>query len=240
MAHIYTIYGELGEGSYSQVSLSIDKDKNKFAIKRYKKKNHTVYQSEINILKLLKGHQNILSYHDSYIHEGEMCIVFEYIDGHSLRDEIKLNMDLPLCRHAFSFYAKQMISGLQYIHKHNIAHLDIKPRNIMVSKSKVVKYVDFGLSCSIGNKNGIVSVTHLHKRGTTKYLPPENSTTKYSEKGIPFKQDIWGMGVIFKLFTRGTKDKKLSMFTNFICTEDYRDRPYIDEISEYFYDNVKA
>lgn len=92
----------------------------------------------------------------------------------------------------------QIVQGLDYLHKKNIIHRDIKPSNIFLTKDKIIKLGDFGMSKQISNTNILNSnISNLFlgsdEYGTQTYLSPEtienNTYSVYS--------DIYSLGIIF-------------------------------------------
>src|SRR5207247_11350817 len=99
--------------------------------------------------------------------QGEQFIVMELLEGLGLNFLIETKSAQLKGRRLD--YLVQMALGLDYIHKQGYLHRDICPRNIIVSKDQVVKYIDFGLAipnrpefCRPGNRTG-----------TANYLAPE-------------------------------------------------------------------
>lgn len=96
-----------------------------------------------------------------------------------------------------------LLRGFVYIHSRGIAHRDIKPENIMMDKSYNIKYIDFGLSCSI-NCSG--------NKGTPLYLPPETAILANDKVQLPpglsgdmlikhnlkigMRHDVWSLGLV--------------------------------------------
>ena len=74
--------------------------------------------------------------------------------------------DAPLTLEMFKSIATGLLKALVYIHRMNIAHMDIKPENMLISNNKV-KLIDFGYSCKGSQCDGIMS-------GTRNYMPPES------------------------------------------------------------------
>lgn len=79
-------------------------------------------------------------------------------------------------------YAKQILTGLKYLHSYGILHGDIKPRNILVFNNGIVKIADFGLSSFVINKHN----THVY---TPNYRDPNMIVCKK----IGLYSDIWAI-----------------------------------------------
>lgn len=92
---------------------------------------------------------------------------------------------------------RQLILGLEYLHKHNLCHRDIKPENILYDqKEGRLKIIDFGISKKTflrGARRDMLTII-----GTNFYFAPEI----YIGGGYDEKVDIWALGVtIYKLIT---------------------------------------
>ena len=74
-----------------------------------------------------------------------------------------------------SFFIKQILLGVQHLHNHNVAHLDLKPENVMLlgDKSRIIKLIDFGLSRKI-----LPGAEVREMLGTPEFVSPE--------VGVPF------------------------------------------------------
>ena len=142
----YEIGQELGKGAYAKVKLAINKiTKEKFAIKIYEKeklnsnsKKSCVFK-EIQILRKL-NHKNIAKLIEVISTEKQILIVQELIEGISLREyynnEIRNQKGISI--HKESIFKKifyQIFSAMDYIHKKNIAHRDIKLENILLKQN---------------------------------------------------------------------------------------------------------
>lgn len=89
-------------------------------------------------------------------------------------------------------FSIQIASALAYAHKNKVAHLDLKPANILVTESDDVKVGDFGCSQKVEFDTGIISPTNRSiLTGTFAYRAPELL------RGEPptFKADIYSYGI---------------------------------------------
>lgn len=131
-------------------------------------------------------HPNIIKVIDLYVHAGEVVMILEYA-GHG--DLFDSNSNGEFQEH-YETILKQISSALEYLHSRNIAHLDLKPDNIVVKSISPfqIALIDFGLS---------LNVPCLTSRlfGTPDYLPPE--IAKFSHEFIYNTDcDIWQFGVM--------------------------------------------
>ena len=145
----------------------------------------TRIEREIEILKKLH-HSNIIHLYSVINTNYTLYLVQEYASGKELFEYIiskKKLSDNEACK-----YFQQIISGVEYIHKLQIAHRDLKPENMLLTSSKDIKIVDFGLSNTY-KKGGLLSTAC----GSPCYAAPEMLSGK-QYRGITV--DIWSCGVI--------------------------------------------
>lgn len=142
----YSLIELLGKGSYATVYLAraINKDNQQVAIKIFDgDKAFKSIKEEIQVLKKINSIYCI-SFIDAFISNGKQHIVLEHAEGMSLLKSLKM------CRKFTEPEAKKIfqkiLNGVQYLHKNNIAHRDLKLENIIIDKSKNVKIIDFGFA----------------------------------------------------------------------------------------------
>lgn len=147
---------------------------------------------EVKILKKLK-HKNILKFYDFITTKNSFAIVFEYIEGVSLKEFIAQNKKIPM--DVGLFIIKNIAEGLYYLYENKVVHRDIKPSNILISKKGEIKIGDFGLAY----QEGLPSITSSGEIvGTPCYIAPE----VFQGKKADFKSDIFSFGVLcYELFT---------------------------------------
>ena len=157
---------------------------------------------EINYLRKL-NHPNIIKLIDVVREDIDVYLVFEYFEFDLyglLYGDRNYNFNLDQIK----FLCKQLLSGIQEIHKNNIIHRDLKPANILISKNNVLKIIDFGIACE---KPKNISKNQTNKVITIWYRPPELllGSTKYG-----FEVDIWSVGcIIFEMITKNVLFRSL-------------------------------
>jgi len=92
------------------------------------------------------SHANILAVHDIGLHDGTPFLVSELLQGESLREMLARG---PLSHRKAINYAVQIAHGLAAAHSKDIAHRDLKPDNIFITREGQVKILDFGLAKSV-------------------------------------------------------------------------------------------
>ena len=181
----YTLYEVLGSGGFGTCYRGINKRTNNVycvkKINRTSKKEAALqsFQAETrqelftfehpNIVKLLSA-SIVTNNHSFYTKFEQLVMIFEFIEGQNLQrlleNENEIVDQQRMCR-----FGHDIASALDYVHRHGIVHLDIKPANIMVtSHDDVCKVADFGC-CQYNNSDPIHSESLL--TGTSAYRAPE-------------------------------------------------------------------
>jgi len=135
----------------------------------------------------MMSHRNIVSIYDVNVREDIKYIVMEYVEGITLRNYMSKRGRLTL-REIIS-YTEQILLALSHAHSKGIVHRDIKPQNIMLLKSGIIKVTDFGIA-KLPNAE---TVTVTDKAiGTVYYISPEQA----SGKAIDRRSDLYSLGTM--------------------------------------------
>lgn len=146
-------------------------------------------------------HPNIVHVLDTFTENGTAYYVMEYIEGASLDEIIRRDGAMP--EDKAIGYIKQVARALDYIHQHSVNHLDVKPANIMVSRSdNRAILIDFGVSKQYDEQGEQTSSTPIGiSHG---YAPIE----QYRAGGVSIfspQSDIYALGAtLYKLITGNT------------------------------------
>lgn len=132
-------------------------------------------------------HPNVAVVHEIGSGEdGEMFIVMAFYEGQTLEDVIA---DGPVGLEDAVDYVLAAAKGLSAAHAKGIIHRDIKPGNIMVTESGLLKILDFGLA----KVSDVTMTMGAMSLGTLAYMSPEQA------QGMPVdhRTDLWALGVVF-------------------------------------------
>lgn len=134
-------------------------------------------------------HENIIQVFDFGEDNGSFYISMEYLDGWDL--EKIMHWD-PFPKEIGIMILVKALKGLEYAHQQGTVHCDVKPANILLSKTGKVKVVDFGLAHAAGSRAAdFMESTSVYI--TPGYMPPEVANGGESQGSSP---DIWSAGVV--------------------------------------------
>jgi len=184
----YTILKFVGEGSFARVYKVRHKQTHKvLALKCIQKAGKSQAEieklmEEITILTRL-SHPNIIRMMEWFDKETEICVVTEYAEKGEL-----FKMERKLSELEIACIARQLVSALQFLWRKRVIHRDIKPQNILLTESDVIKICDFGFARALS----LESTTATSIKGTPLYMAPE----LVQEKPYDHRVDLWSLGVI--------------------------------------------
>jgi eukaryotic-like serine/threonine-protein kinase len=199
----YTVYEELGVGGHASVHVAVAKDGKRVALKRLLP--HAALEPEtvrtfLDEAKLVQNleHPNIAATLDCGKVDGTYYIAMEYVEGHTLLQLIRRCattigvMPFPITVNILI----QLCDALEYAHRRrdnrgkplNIIHRDVSPQNVILSKTGIVKLIDFGIAKS---KHSTVHSNAGIVKGKFGYMAPE-----YLDGRLDHRVDLWALGTV--------------------------------------------
>jgi serine/threonine protein kinase len=144
-------------------------------------------------------HPNIVHAYDIDQEDKLHFLVMEYVDGASLQEIVKKTGPLDVIRACH--YIHQATLGLQEAHQKGLVHRDIKPGNILVDRTGVVKLLDMGLARFFNDEDDILTKKYDESvLGTADYLAPEQAIDSHT---VDIRADIYGLGATFYYLLAG-------------------------------------
>ena len=144
-------------------------------------------------------HPNVVRAFDADQHEDSPYIVMEYLEGEDLEKNLRRRGILP--PNDVISYIAQAARGLAHSHEKGVVHRDIKPTNLFLTSSGVVKVLDLGLGAFVGVSNEVVSALDTDEGfvvGTTDYMSPEQLTAQ----PVDARTDLFSLGcAMYRLLT---------------------------------------
>jgi len=194
--HRYIRGKMLGKGGFAKVYLCTSLDTNRtYAVKIVPKANlvktraRQKLQAEIKIHRSLK-HKHVCEYKHFFEDKTNCYILLELCQNQSMNELIKRRKRLT--EPEVKYYLSQLLNSVQYMHKLNVIHRDLKLGNLFLDKHLRVKVGDFGLATKLtesGEKRKTIC-------GTPNYIAPEVIEGDKEKRGHSFEVDVWSMGVI--------------------------------------------
>ncbi|XP_039877437.1 triple functional domain protein isoform X9 [Simochromis diagramma] len=227
----YTEVVELGRGRFSVVKRCDHRGtKRTVAVKHVNKKlmRRDRVTQELNLLQRLQ-HPHIVTLIDTYETPSSYALVLEMADQGRLLDYIvswgNLTEEKVAC------YLRNVLEALHYLHNCRIAHLDIKPENLLVSHTAsgqpVVKLTDFGDAVQLN------SAHYVHPLlGSPEFASPE----LVLGEPVSLTSDLWSLGVVTYVLLSGASpflDESAEETCLNICRLDFSfPRDYFQGVSQ--------
>ena len=247
------IKNKIGKGAYGDVFLGKDLlNNNLYAIKKISKKSlikpdtKKYFNNEINIIKNLKNHPNIVKFINIKETITNFYIIFEYLNGGDLDNFLKKYINKynkPIPEKIVKYIIKNVLKGLNSLNSKNIIHRDIKLSNILINYlnnsdltnenilNNEIKIIDFGFAKYLKQDEFTNSII-----GTPFYMDPkilhgyllEKNEKKYSYN---MKVDIWSIGIMTYYLLLGVFPFNAKNYENLI--ENIENKEYIFPLNKY-------
>jgi serine/threonine-protein kinase len=139
------------------------------------------------------NHPHIVTVIDAGEDDSTPYIVFEYVEGETLKDRIRRHGRLPI-QEAIA-YAIEIARALGVAHDRGIVHRDVKPQNVLVDEEGSAKVTDFGIARTL-DQEGLTADGRV--LGTTDYVSPEQALGH----AVTGQSDLYSLGIVlFEMLT---------------------------------------
>jgi len=150
------------------------------------------FRSEIRLARKVSS-RHVCRIHEYGVDGALHYISMEYVDGVTIKDLLRESGGLPV--DVALDIASQIAAGLASIHDVGIMHRDVKPANLMRTRTGLIKLMDFGIAKQIG---GVTLTAAGQAVGTPEYMSPEQVTGQK----LDLRTDLYTTGiVVFELLT---------------------------------------
>jgi serine/threonine-protein kinase len=142
------------------------------------------------------NHPHVVTVIDAGEDDGNPYIVFEYVEGETLKERIRRVGRLPVPEAVA--YAIEVARALSAAHTQKLVHRDVKPQNVLIDPEGRAKVTDFGIARSLETQ-GLTAPGRV--LGTTDYVSPEQALGQ----GVTQQSDVYSLGIcLYEMLTGET------------------------------------
>jgi eukaryotic-like serine/threonine-protein kinase len=197
----YRLEERIGSGGMSTVYRAFDDTLERWVA--IKVLHHTMEDDPVQLERFRReartvarlSHPHVVTVIDAGEDDGHPFIVFEFVDGETLKGLIKRGGPLPVVEAVA--YAIEIGRGLMAAHDERLVHRDVKPQNVLIDPDGRAKVTDFGISRSL-DADGLTATGRV--LGTTDYVAPEQALGEE----VTEQSDVYSLGIcLFEMLTGG-------------------------------------
>ena len=145
------------------------------------------------------NHPHVVTVIDAGEDDGAPYIVFEYVEGETLKERIRRLGRLPVSEAVA--YAIEIGRALESAHENRLVHRDVKPQNVLIDRDGRAKVTDFGIARSL-EAQGLTATGRV--LGTTDYVSPEQALGHE----VTGQSDVYSLGIVlYEMLTGETPFK---------------------------------
>ena len=188
----YEVLKRVGSGGMADVYMAKDHKLNRNVAVKVLKSEYVEdekflkkFETEAQAVARL-SHPNIVNIYDVGIEDGINYIVMELAEGITLKEYIRKKGYLSPKETVE--ISTQIASAISHAHKNHIIHRDIKPQNILVSDTGIIKVTDFGIAKATSRNTVTSTATAM---GSVHYISPEQAKGRFCDE----KSDIYSLGI---------------------------------------------
>ena len=188
----YEVLKRVGSGGMADVYMAKDHKLNRNVAVKVLKSEYVEdekflkkFETEAQAVARL-SHPNIVNIYDVGMEDGINYIVMELAEGITLKEYIRKKGYLSPKETVE--ISTQIASAISHAHKNHIIHRDIKPQNILVSDTGIIKVTDFGIAKATSSNTVTSTATAI---GSVHYISPEQAKGRFCDE----KSDIYSLGI---------------------------------------------
>lgn len=196
IAKRYRLSKKLGTGGMATVYEAVDLElEERVALKHFHSRELGPevlerFKRELRVARRLR-HENIVQMFDLGTFVGEYFITMELLEGHDLFRTLR-KAGAPLTTGRAARYVRDAALGLHAAHKLGVVHRDIKPGNLFVTRSGLVKVMDFGIAKALDSAESLQTRAGMIL-GTPQYMAPEQAADSAQ---VGPSCDLYSIGVV--------------------------------------------